>query len=248
MKQGSWKKWLVALAMAALLLILGVYVGTEEFPSGQTAVSSQAFSAAKHCPTEQSSLAERLSGIKKPAAVEAPEQLFAPENSAEEQTPAQDMERRPADQKPDSPEAAGPQQLTCTLSIRCETILDNLDQLAPEKRAVLPEDGLILAETSVTFYAGESVFDVLLREMQARKIHLEFENTPMYQSTYIEGIHNLYEFDCGDLSGWMYRVNGWFPNYGCSRYYLQDGDQVEWLYTCDLGRDIGDNSMAEEAS
>ena len=26
--------------------------------------------------------------------------------------------------------------------------------------------------------------------------------TPIYNSAYIEGIHNLYEFDCGSLSGW----------------------------------------------
>ena len=56
---------------------------------------------------------------------------------------------------------------------------------------------------------------------------------------YIEGIHNLYEFDCGDLSGWMYKVNGWFPNYGCSRYQLKQGDVIEWVYTCDLGKDVG---------
>lgn len=82
-------------------------------------------------------------------------------------------------------------------------------------------------------------FNLLVREMKQSKIHLEFENTPIYNSAYIEGIANLYEFDCGELSGWMYRVNGWFPNYGCSRYELQDGDKVEWLYTCDLGADIG---------
>lgn len=61
----------------------------------------------------------------------------------------------------------------------------------------------------------------------------------MYNSAYIEGIHNLYEFDVGELSGWMYSVNDWFPNYGCSRYQLQDGDVVEWVYTCDLGEDVG---------
>ena len=125
------------------------------------------------------------------------------------------------------------------------SIFNHLDQLAPEKRAVVPEDGWIMAAESVSFSPGETVFDVLLRETQARHIHMEFENTPLYQSSYIEGINNLYEFDCGDLSGWMYCVNGWFPNYGCSRYYLADGDQVQWLYTCDLGRDIGDNSMTE---
>ena len=61
----------------------------------------------------------------------------------------------------------------------------------------------------------------------------------MYNSHYIEGINNLYEFDCGELSGWMYSVNGWYPNYGCSRYQVQDGDVIEWHYTCDLGEDLG---------
>ena len=37
----------------------------------------------------------------------------------------------------------------------------------------------------------------------------------------------------------MYKVNGWFPNYGCSRYSLKQGDVIEWVYTCDLGRDVG---------
>ncbi len=67
---------------------------------------------------------------------------------------------------------------------------------------------------------------------------MEFEDTPIYNSAYIEGIANLYEFDCGELSGWMYKVNGWFPNYGCSRYQLKAGDKVEWVYTCDLGVDV----------
>ena len=39
--------------------------------------------------------------------------------------------------------------------------------------------------------------------------------------------------------GWMYKVNGWFPNYGCSRYQLKEGDTIEWVYTCDLGVDVG---------
>ncbi len=60
-----------------------------------------------------------------------------------------------------------------------------------------------------------------------------------YNSVYVEGIHNLYEFDTGELSGWMYNVNGWYPNYGASRYQLKDGDVVNWRYTCDLGRDVG---------
>ena len=127
----------------------------------------------------------------------------------------------------------------CTLSVSCGTILDNMDLLEKAKWELVPEDGIIFPATEVVFYEGESVFNVLLREMKKAKIHMEFENTPIYNSAYIEGINNLYEFDVGELSGWMYCVNDWYPNYGCSRYKLTDGDVVIWVYTCDLGRDVG---------
>lgn len=128
---------------------------------------------------------------------------------------------------------------TCTISISCATILDHMDWLDGEKEELVPQDGVILPPTAVTFYEGESVFNVLQRTCKQNKIHLEFANTPLYNSAYIEGIHNLYEFDCGELSGWMYKVNDWFPNYGCSRYGLQEGDTVEWVFSCDLGEDVG---------
>lgn len=128
---------------------------------------------------------------------------------------------------------------TCTLSISCKTILNNMGWLDPAKVELVPEDGIILPATQVTFYEGESVFNVLQRTCKQQKIHMEFEDTPIYNSAYIEGIHNLYEFDCGELSGWMYCVNGWFPNYGVSRYQLQEGDVIEFHYTCDLGKDVG---------
>ena len=55
---------------------------------------------------------------------------------------------------------------------------------------------------------------------------------------YIAGINYLYEFDFGELSGWTYRVNGEVPSVGCDKYELKDGDKVEWIYTCELGKDI----------
>lgn len=131
------------------------------------------------------------------------------------------------------------QKGTCTLSIRCDSILDNIKWLDPNKVELVPENGVIMATKKVEFYQGESVFNVLLRECKKNKIHMEFQNTPIYNSAYIEGIHNLYEFDCGELSGWMYKVNNWFPNYGCSRYQLKEGDVIEWVYTCNLGIDVG---------
>ena len=130
--------------------------------------------------------------------------------------------------------------LTCTIEIRCDSILDNLEELKEGKSKYVPSDGRILSKAEVEFSEGESVFDVLKRLCDSNKIQLEYSWTPFYNSYYVEGIHQLYEFDCGSESGWMYQVNGIFPNYGCSSYTLKDGDSIKWCYTCKgLGADIG---------
>lgn len=148
-------------------------------------------------------------------------------------------EGKPMPVEPEDQEVNKKKSYTCTFSIECSTILNNLKDLDPDKRELVPSNGVILAPTKVTFYDGESVFDVLQRVCKEKGIHLESSWTPIYNSAYIEGIHNLYEFDCGELSGWTYCVDGWYPNYGCSRYQLKDGEKVEWRYTCDLGKDVG---------
>lgn len=128
----------------------------------------------------------------------------------------------------------------CTISIVCDTILNNMDNLDAGKEAYVPANGTILATSSVEFEEGETVFDVLNRVCEYAGIQLEYSWTAIYNSYYIEGINNLYEFDCGNESGWMYKVNGWFPNYGCSSYELEDGDNIVWCYTCNgLGADVG---------
>jgi len=128
----------------------------------------------------------------------------------------------------------------CTLYIDCKSIFDHMDDLDPEKAELVPKDGIILPETVVGFDDGDSVYDILLRELVSRGIRIESSFAPVYNSAYVEGIANLYEFDCGPLSGWEYRVNGVFPNYGCSAYYPEEGDSICFLYTCELGADIGD--------
>lgn len=162
----------------------------------------------------------------------APEE---PESTDKEPDDAGREATAPAEQ--DAPQE--PAVPKVTLSVQCGAILDNMDDLDPDKAELVPADGVLYAATELELTEGESVFDVLSRAMRDAKIHMEYSSTPIYQSAYIEGIGNLYELDCGPLSGWMYRVNGEFPPYGCSRWMVQDGDVIEWLYTCDLGRDIG---------
>jgi hypothetical protein len=137
-------------------------------------------------------------------------------------------------------------ELKCTLSVDCSNVLNNLDNLNEDKKEIIPEEGVIYTKQEVTFYEGETVFNVLLREMKKNKIHMEYVMTQLYNSNFIEGIGNLYELDCGELSGWIYKVNGWSPNYGCSRYKLKDGDVIEWQYTCDLGRDVDSEFMNKD--
>ena len=139
-------------------------------------------------------------------------------------------------------EASGSSHI-CTISISCATILNNMSDLKSGKEEFVPSDGWILAASEVEFTEGESVHDILQRVCKDAGIQMESSFTPAYNSAYVEGINNLYEFDCGQLSGWMYNVNGWFPNYGCSKYTVQDGDVINWVYTCNLGKDVGDNSM-----
>lgn len=126
----------------------------------------------------------------------------------------------------------------CKISISCVNILNNMDKLDKDKKDIVPKDGVILKEKTVTFKEGESVFDVLQRVCKENKIHMEASFTPLYNSSYVEGIYNLYEFDCGSLSGWMYSVNGEFLNYGSSQVKVRNGDVIKWVYTCDLGKDV----------
>ena len=139
-----------------------------------------------------------------------------------------------------------PGQDTCTVTIVCDTVLDNLGSLDEEKAPYVPKDAVILPKTQVSFTEGDTVFDVLQKVCTAADIQLEYSWTPIYDSSYIEGINHLYEFDCGKESGWMYKVNGWFPNYGCSACKVENGDDIVWCYTCKgFGKDVGGGWMTE---
>ena len=143
------------------------------------------------------------------------------------------------------PDANGDGKLTCTLEIRCDVLLDNLDQMTEEKAALVPKDGMLLSVTEAEFTGGEAVFDVFRRILREQKLHFEYVDASAYDSVYIEGIGNIYEYDCGPQSGWMYSVNDVYPGVGCSAYTLTDGDVIVFNYTCDLGADLGAEKLYE---
>lgn len=128
------------------------------------------------------------------------------------------------------------EQYTCTISVDCKTILANMDSLDDNLKNHVPKDGVIVEAKKVTFEDGDTVFDILEKTLKEENILMEASFTG--KSAYIEGINNFYEFSCGELSGWMYSVNGEFPNVSCSDYKLKNNDIIEWRYTCNLGEDL----------
>lgn len=113
---------------------------------------------------------------------------------------------------------------TVTLEIRCDTVAGRKDYI--------PENGVILAETEYEFEADETVYDILVEACRENEIQTEFSGG------YVSGMSYIYEFDFGDLSGWMYFVNGEEASVGCDSRKLADGDRIEWLYSCEMGNDL----------
>lgn len=130
--------------------------------------------------------------------------------------------------------------VTVTVEIRCDSLSQDTSKVQNENLLkYIPKDGTILATTKWTGTTENTVFDALSAVCRNNGIQMESAYTPGFNSYYVEAINYLYEFDGGSLSGWMYTVNGEFPNYGSSSFYLSDGDKIVWRYTCDLGQDIG---------
>lgn len=99
------------------------------------------------------------------------------------------------------------------------------------------DQGTILSTAGVELQEGDSVFDILKRIAAQKQIPLEYSG--IGGAVYIEGIKNLYEFDHGPLSGWMFKLNGEFSQKSAGTVKVKDGDVIEWVYTKDLGKDVG---------
>lgn len=245
----KYKYVIIALAVAAAVLTLAFFAGgrSGDTPTGSTAAefSSCASSEAIEVPLPSAAASDGESSLPSDAAAvsefsDVPVQSAVPSALNETSVNSTAEDSSPAAQSPalqSAPSAANASR--CTVSISCRTVAENMHLLPAEKAAIIPADGWILPPYSVSLDGGESAFDALYRACRENKIHMEFSSTPVYGSKYVEGIGNLYDFDCGSGSGWMYSVNGVFPSFGCSQYIINDGDTLQFVYTCNNGSDIG---------
>jgi len=94
--------------------------------------------------------------------------------------------------------------------------------------AIYADDAVILPETDVVIYGNKTVFDVIRQQTRANRIHMEFSGTGM--AVYVKGINNLYEFDKGPESGWVFYKNGEYSTKGCGTVRVEDGDHIVWQY------------------
>lgn len=120
----------------------------------------------------------------------------------------------------------------CTLEIRCDALSNDLSKLVDPSQAVyIPADGIILHKTEVEFEEGENIYHLLLRICREKSVSVSASYTEEYKSMYVRGINNIFEFDAGESSGWLYNVNGIYPRIGSSLYPVKKGDTILWEYT-----------------
>lgn len=121
-------------------------------------------------------------------------------------------------------------EINCSITIECKSILDNMDDLKKGHESYVPKNGIMLDNYKATLKSKSTVYDLLKKACNDKGITYTAKDT-MY-SVYIVGINNIDEKDCGKDSGWMYSVNGSFPNVSVDSKKLKDGDKVVFTYTC----------------
>jgi len=139
----------------------------------------------------------------------------------------------PGDNGPPPPPPSGN---TVTMHIRADTFVASGYYTGPWPN-IIPPSGVILPVTAFEIEDGDTVYDLL--RLASRRYGVRVASRGTGAMIYVEGIAQLFEFDGGPLSGWMYSVNDWYPNFGAGGYLLSPGDRVEWNFTTDLGQDLG---------
>lgn len=121
-------------------------------------------------------------------------------------------------------------EISCTVTIECKSILNNMDNLKEGHEDYVPDDGVMLSNYSVTVENGDSVYDAVKSACSNNAININSQSSSY--GVYIVGFNNIDEKDCGKESGWKYKVNGKYPSKSCNKYTVSNGDNIVFTYTC----------------
>ena len=84
-----------------------------------------------------------------------------------------------------------------------------------------------ISKTAIEVDAPATVLDVLEKALDGEYSFINADGN------YISEINGLAEFDNGTLSGWMYTLNGDYPNSGVAEQTVKNGDKIVFHYTDD---------------
>ena len=98
-----------------------------------------------------------------------------------------------------------------------------------------------VSQTKVTINNNTTVYDVFKKVLKENGITWKESNK--LGTVYIESLTRngvtLGEFDNGNLSGWMYTLNGTHPDLGVAQQFLEKGDRIVFHYTDDYTKEEG---------
>ena len=101
--------------------------------------------------------------------------------------------------------------------------------------------------TKVTVSNNATVLDVILAVV-GDQFDIKNESDNYIQAITPKDGTELAEFTNGNLSGWMYTLNGVHPNLGVAQQYLNEGDVIVFHYTDDYAKEYeADNNKKKTA-
>lgn len=98
------------------------------------------------------------------------------------------------------------------------------------------EDEWLLMLSKRVIEKGSTVYELLVNVCREENIVVDASGGD--GAKYVKGINQLYEFDKGPESGWIFRVNGIVEQQSAAQVKLEMADVVEWIYTLQLGADV----------
>ena len=128
----------------------------------------------------------------------------------------------PVDPAPIDPTPVDPNPETITVTFQLHT--DTEAWILPTVVRDLPE--------------GTTAFDVFKQVLAANGYTYDAKGSYVQAVTAPDGT-KVAELSKGQYSGWMYRVNGEFPDTYMGAYELEDGDGIEVFFTADYTKETG---------
>lgn len=201
-----------AAALAVLLALSGCKGASSPTGSGVSAVPTSAApraasSAAASAPAKTSSAPAKASSA-------------APSSQAPRATPTDQP-------SPPKTSAAAPASAVSQPPAKAAAVTLTID-------ATKGGDGVVTNSKSVALTLGDTVYSLLRRYCSSNGILLAAQKSG--DGMYVSAIDGVAQFDNGPQSGWIYSVDGAFPQTGCDSYKLKSGDVIRWVYTVDLGK------------